>query len=184
MPGWSPSNVRSRIVISIGLRFVDIDEAGLRQRLAHLVHIEPEHAGGEYLALALLLRLALLTLGGDFGGILPADNDNAIIIGDDDITGMNMARSAKYKNVQSNPNVAFVADDMPAPERGAGGVRFLEIRGIAETVAVPPGPGQPETDGHLAPEIIRIRPRRIIAYNVDPENLGLQTRDIGADVAR
>jgi len=52
-----------------------------------------------------------------------------------DIAGTNMARSAKYKNVQSNPNVAFVADDMPAPERGAGGVRFLEIRGTAETVA-------------------------------------------------
>ena len=35
-----------------------------------------------------------------------------------DITGMNMARSAKYKNVRSNPHVAFVADDVPAPEDG------------------------------------------------------------------
>jgi len=105
-------------------------------------------------------------------------------LGTIDIAGTNMARSAKYKNVQSNPNVAFVADDMPAPERGAGGVRFLEIRGTAQTVAAPPGPGQPDTDGHLAPEIIRIRPRRIIAYNVNPENLGLQTRDVGVDVAR
>jgi pyridoxamine 5'-phosphate oxidase family protein len=35
-------------------------------------------------------------------------------LGTIDITGMNMARSAKYKNVQSNPNVAFVADDVPA----------------------------------------------------------------------
>ena len=104
-------------------------------------------------------------------------------LGTIDIAGTNMARSAKYKNVQSNPNVAFVADDVPAPERGAGGVRFLEIRGIAETVAAPPGPSQPGTDGHLAPEIIRIRPRRILAYNVDPENLGLQTRDVGGDVA-
>jgi hypothetical protein len=52
---------------------------------------------------------------------------------------MYMARSAKYKNVQSNPNVAFVADDVPAPEHGAAGVRFLEIRGAAETVTAPPG---------------------------------------------
>jgi pyridoxamine 5'-phosphate oxidase family protein len=96
-------------------------------------------------------------------------------LGTIDITGWNMAQSAKYKNVQSNPNVAFVADDVPAPERGAGGVRFLEIRGTAETVALP---GQPDTDGHLAPEIIRIRPRRILAYNVDHENPGLQARDV------
>ena len=93
-----------------------------------------------------------------------------------------MAWSAKYKNIQSNPNVAFVADDVPAPEHGAAGVRFLEIRGAAETVTVLPGPGQPWTDGHLAPEIIRIRPRRVLAFNVDPDRPGLQARDVGGDV--
>jgi pyridoxamine 5'-phosphate oxidase family protein len=72
-------------------------------------------------------------------------------LGTIDIAGMNMARSAKYKNIQSNPNVAFVADDVPAPENGAAGVRFLEIRGGAETVTAPSGSGQPQTDGHLAP---------------------------------
>lgn len=100
-------------------------------------------------------------------------------LGTIDIAGMNMAQSAKYKNVQSNPNVAFVADDVPAPEHGAAGVRFLEVRGAAETVTDPPGPG---TDGHLAPEIIRIHPRRVLAYNVDPDRPGLQARDVGGDV--
>jgi pyridoxamine 5'-phosphate oxidase family protein len=99
-------------------------------------------------------------------------------LGTIDIAGMNMARSAKYKNVQSNPNVAFEADDEPAPQAGAAGVRFLEVRGIAETVTVPAGPG---ADGHLAPEIIRIRPRRVLAYNVDPDHPGLQARDVGGD---
>ncbi len=103
-------------------------------------------------------------------------------LGTIDIAGMNMARSAKYKNVQSNPNVAFVADDVPAPERGAAGVRFLEVRGTAETVTAAPGPGQPSADGHLAPEIIRIRPRRVLAYNVDPDRPGLQSRDAGGTV--
>ncbi|HEY1821045.1 MAG TPA: PPOX class F420-dependent oxidoreductase [Trebonia sp.] len=102
-------------------------------------------------------------------------------LGTIDIAGTNMARSAKYRNVQSNPNVAFVADDVPAPERGADGVRFLEIRGTAETVTAPPGDGQPSTDGHLAPEIIRIHPRRVLAYNIDPGRPGLQGRDVGAD---
>jgi pyridoxamine 5'-phosphate oxidase family protein len=97
-------------------------------------------------------------------------------LGTIDIAGMNMARSAKYKNVQINPNVAFVADDVPAPENGAAGVRFLEIRGAAETVT-----GQTDETGHLAPEIIRIHPRRVIAYNVDPDRPGLETRDIDSD---
>jgi pyridoxamine 5'-phosphate oxidase family protein len=97
-----------------------------------------------------------------------------------DIAGMNMARSAKYRNVQSNVNVAFVADDMPAPDAGAAGVRFLEVRGTAETVTIPPDPG---ADGHLAPEIIRIRPRRVLAFNVNPDRPGLEARDVGGDVA-
>jgi pyridoxamine 5'-phosphate oxidase family protein len=97
-------------------------------------------------------------------------------LGTIDIAGMNMARSAKYQNIKSNPNVAFVADDVPAPQRGAAGVRFLEIRGTAETATASPDPG-----GHLAPEIIRIRPRRVLAFNVDPDRPGLLTRDIGGD---
>jgi pyridoxamine 5'-phosphate oxidase family protein len=99
-------------------------------------------------------------------------------LGTIDIAGFNMARSAKYKNVQSNPNVAFVADDVPAPEQGSAGVRFLEIRGAAEIATA-----EPSADGHLAPEIIRIRPRRVLAFNVDPDRPGLQARDIGGNVA-
>ena len=104
-------------------------------------------------------------------------------LGTIDIAGMNMARSAKYKNVQANPNVAFVADDVPAPEAGAAGVRFLEIRGAAETVTVPAGPGQPDETGHLAPEIIRIHPLRVLAYNVEPDRPGLHARDVGGEAA-
>src|ERR1700730_8609384 len=76
--GWSPSNVRKRIVTSVGLRIIDIDQAGLFQRVAHLVHVEPEHAGSELLALALLLGLALLALGGDVACLLSARGGRAL----------------------------------------------------------------------------------------------------------
>lgn len=99
-------------------------------------------------------------------------------LGTIDISGFNMAGSAKYKNVQANPNVAFVADDVPAPQDGAAGVRFLEIRGAAEQALAEPG-----ADGHLAAEIIRIRPRRVLAFNVDPGRPGLDSRDVGGDAA-
>jgi len=78
-----------------------------------------------------------------------------------DITGFNMGNSAKYRNVQANPKVAFVVDEVTAPTME--GAHFLEVRGVAETIdgVVPP-------DSHLSAEVIRIHPRRVIAFNVDP----------------
>src|ERR1700681_2130161 len=54
VPGWSPSKVRKRIVMSIGQGFIEIDKARLRQRPAHIVHVEPGRASGKLLALALV----------------------------------------------------------------------------------------------------------------------------------
>jgi pyridoxamine 5'-phosphate oxidase family protein len=88
-----------------------------------------------------------------------------------DIAGFNMGRSAKYRNIGSNPRVAFVVDEVTADTME--GAHFLEIRGVAEAV-----PDAVPADTHLAAEIIRIHPRRIIAFNVDPEHPGLQTRDV------
>ena len=94
-------------------------------------------------------------------------------LGTIDIAGFNMGRSAKYRNIDSHPGVAFVVDEVTA--ESMEGAHFLEIRGIAEAVAdaVP-------ADGHLSPEMIRIHPRRIIVFNVDPEHPGLQARDVTA----
>src|SRR5713226_4094836 len=85
--GWSPSKVRSRIVTSIGLGLVDVNEARLGQRLAHLVHVEPEPARGELLALALLVGLTLLTLDSDLGGVFLRDHHDPVVIGDHGIAG-------------------------------------------------------------------------------------------------
>jgi pyridoxamine 5'-phosphate oxidase family protein len=92
-------------------------------------------------------------------------------LGSIDITGFNMSGSAKYRNVRTNPNVAFVVDEVT--EESMEGAHFLEIRGMAE-IAI----GTHDPQGHLAPEIIRIHPRRIISFNVDPDNPGFSARDV------
>jgi PPOX class F420-dependent enzyme/OxyR family protein len=83
-------------------------------------------------------------------------------LGTIDIGGFGMERSAKYRNVGRDPKVAFVVDD--AIGQGAAGMRFLEIRGRAEQ----------------AGELIRIHPRRLVSWNVDPDRPGLQTVDVEA----
>jgi pyridoxamine 5'-phosphate oxidase family protein len=101
-------------------------------------------------------------------------------LGTIDIAGFNMASSAKYRNVRANPHVAFVVDERTAPTME--GAHFLEIRGEAETAV---GPADPT--GHLAAEIIRIHPRRVLSFNVDPDHPGFVARDIdpaaGTEVA-
>ena len=92
-------------------------------------------------------------------------------LGTIDITGFNMAGSVKYRNVQANPLVAFVVDEVT--EASMEGAHFLEIRGVAETTV-----GTHDLQGHLAPEIIRIHPRRVISFNVDPDHPGLVARDV------
>ena len=83
-------------------------------------------------------------------------------LGTVDIGGFGMERSAKYRNIGRDPKVAFVIDD--AIGEGAAGMRFLEIRGEAEQ----------------AGELIRIHPRRLVSWNIDPARPGLHTADAGA----
>ena len=82
-------------------------------------------------------------------------------VGTIDVTGFDMERSAKFRNVAIRPQVAFTVDDVPDPTAGAAGVRFVEIRGIAAQVELetPPLEG---TSGW----IIRIHPRRVVSWNV------------------
>lgn len=93
-------------------------------------------------------------------------------LGTIDIAGFKMGESAKYRNIQTNPEVAFVVDEVTEPTMA--GAHFLEIRGVAEAAV-----GDEDPTGHLAPEIIRIRPRRVVSFNVDPGRPGFETRDVG-----
>jgi PPOX class F420-dependent enzyme/OxyR family protein/uncharacterized protein (TIGR02246 family) len=103
-------------------------------------------------------------------------------LGTIDIDGFNMAASAKYRNIATHPDVAFVVDD--AIGQGAAGMRFVEIRGFAEQSQASP----PRADDGLSSHIIRIHPRRVVSWNVDADHPGLQTHSLAptasADDAR
>jgi PPOX class F420-dependent enzyme/OxyR family protein len=90
-----------------------------------------------------------------------------------DIGGYAMERSAKYRNVGQHPQVSFVVDD--AVGEGPAGMRFLELRGHAEQAT-----GDPGAEPGLGRKLIRIHPRRLVAWNIDPDRPGLHTATIPA----
>jgi len=77
-----------------------------------------------------------------------------------DIGGRRMAQSRKFRNVQGNPQVAFVVDDLASTDPWRP--RMVEIRGRAETLHVeePPHPG-------MTHDIIRVHPERIFTFGLD-----------------
>jgi pyridoxamine 5'-phosphate oxidase family protein len=83
-----------------------------------------------------------------------------------DIGGFNFGARKKYHDVQRNPWVALVVDDLVSADPWT--VRMLEIRGPAEALATG---GAALMDG-FADEMIRIRPARIVSYNLDGSGSG------------
>ncbi|KIH99307.1 pyridoxamine 5'-phosphate oxidase [Streptomonospora alba] len=87
-----------------------------------------------------------------------------------DIGGITLSATRKYRNIQERPEteVSFLVDDLEPEGPGAiapGWGRGVEIRGRAEL--------RTDTDPPIAPgafsrEVIRIHPRRIISWHVDP----------------
>ncbi|PWI14584.1 PPOX class F420-dependent oxidoreductase [Streptomyces sp. Act143] len=86
-------------------------------------------------------------------GFFPQD-DGTILIG-----GYQMGRSNKWRNLQKNPKVALVVDDVVSLRPWK--VRGIDIRGEAELLVGPHGLGP-----HLSEEVIRIRPRRIRSWGL------------------
>ncbi len=80
-----------------------------------------------------------------------------------EIGGRFMTQSKKYKNVLTNPHIAFVIDDViPQPWQ----VRGVEIRGTAESV--PTGGKLIFGEDYDADEtIIRVTPTQIIGWGLD-----------------
>ncbi|MGZ4609265.1 MAG: PPOX class F420-dependent oxidoreductase [Actinomycetes bacterium] len=79
-----------------------------------------------------------------------------------DIGGRAMGRTKKFRNVQSQPLVSLVVDDLASvrPWR----VRGVEIRGHAEALTdwQPPFP-------YYSREAIRIHPSKIISWGLDSD---------------
>jgi pyridoxamine 5'-phosphate oxidase family protein len=74
-----------------------------------------------------------------------------------DIRGFNLEKSQKFRNIAANGRAAFVVDDLVSIQPWR--VRCIEIRGVAEAVTTGGGP------------LIRLHPRRIIAFGVDEPDI-------------
>jgi pyridoxamine 5'-phosphate oxidase family protein len=81
-----------------------------------------------------------------------------------DIGGPNLGNSQKYRNIQADPRISLVVDDVAPQPVGPGGQRGrgLEIRGVIEILRVE----QPLMEG-FSNEVLRLHPRRIVAWNID-----------------
>ena len=70
-----------------------------------------------------------------------------------------MGKSRKFRNVQRNPNVALVVDDLASVDPWV--VRGIEVRGVAESlVDVDPPMAM------MSREVIRITPRWIYSWGI------------------
>jgi pyridoxamine 5'-phosphate oxidase family protein len=76
-----------------------------------------------------------------------------------DVSGRDFAKSQKFRNVQRNPGVAIVIDDVLPPWQP----RFLMVhgRGEALTDAV-------AADGSSTGAIVRITPTQVISFGLTP----------------
>src|SRR6478672_2582290 len=80
-------------------RPIDVDKASFGQRFAHFVHVEAERSSLKLLALSVLVVFALLRLLRRFDGQFFRDNDNAIVVGDHDITWFNINSGTHDRDV-------------------------------------------------------------------------------------
>ncbi|MFG1943979.1 PPOX class F420-dependent oxidoreductase [Nonomuraea sp. NPDC048826] len=88
-----------------------------------------------------------------------------------DIGGPVFTRSRKFRNAKANPRVAFVVDGHSvAPNEYGQTGQGIEIRGRAEIVTL-----DPPLMAFFDAESLRIRPRRIVAWNI--EGAGYNARD-------
>ncbi|WP_285485864.1 PPOX class F420-dependent oxidoreductase [Amycolatopsis taiwanensis] len=124
----------------------------------------------EYLRQQSLGRLA--TVGPDNE---PQVRPTGYVLNDDgtiDLAGPNLSGSRKWRNIQANPAVAFVVDDMTPDEPGAvkpGWGRGVEVRGHAELLT-DHEPPYGDT-GFFSREAIRIHPRRILSWHLEAGRL-------------
>lgn len=85
------------------------------------------------------------------------------------VGGLAMGSSRKFRNVTTNPNVAFVIDDLASVDPWTP--RGVEVRGQAEALVDvdPPMPG-------FSREIIRITPRWIGSWGIETDPFTMTVR--------
>lgn len=109
------------------------------------------------------------------------------VLGTIDIFGWNMSASRKYRNITADPRVSFVVDDFAS--RDPLQVRGVEIRGRAECVRDPAAAAEWRARLDAAPyarvrefpatdDVIRIHPRRVLAWGLTPGAVEIRARDV------
>jgi pyridoxamine 5'-phosphate oxidase family protein len=88
-----------------------------------------------------------------------------------DIGGHNMAASQKFRNVRNGSRVALVVDDIASVQPWR--VRCLEIRGYAEAISEPS-----DSAARMPGAIIRLHPKRIISWGIDPPETARGKRNV------
>jgi pyridoxamine 5'-phosphate oxidase family protein len=74
--------------------------------------------------------------------------------------GHDFARRKKYRDVQRNPRVALLVDDLESVDPWR--VRGIEVRGEAEVLSS----GGEVLGSGFAPDMFRILPRRIVSWGI------------------
>ena len=90
-----------------------------------------------------------------------------------DVGGHGFAQRKKYRDVQANPRVAIVVDDLASIDPWRP--RMIEIRGEAEVLLT----GGEAFGRGFDPQIFRIRPRRIVSYGIEGDgSFELKSRSV------
>ncbi|MFD9910246.1 PPOX class F420-dependent oxidoreductase [Streptomyces sp. NPDC059063] len=84
-------------------------------------------------------------------------DDGTILIG-----GYAMGTTKKWRNLQANPKVALVVDDIVSERPWR--VRGVDIRGEAELLTGPHDLGP-----HMSEELIRVHPQRIHSWGLEED---------------
>ncbi|MBL7490604.1 PPOX class F420-dependent oxidoreductase [Frankia sp. AgB1.9] len=90
-----------------------------------------------------------------------------------EVYGYNLGASRKFRNVAATGVVSLVVDDIASVDPWK--VRGVEIRGTAEAVTDIEPP-----QSWLSHEVIRIHPRRVLSWGLDPDSEGLRARTVAA----
>lgn len=119
-----------------------------------------------YLRSQFLGRLA--TIGPDGPHVRPVAFFVEADAGTIDVGGHHMTTTRKWRNVLADGRVALVVDDLASTNPWTP--RALEVRGAAEALpdVTPDVPG-------FGPGVIRIRPRRILAFGIEDGPSGART---------
>jgi pyridoxamine 5'-phosphate oxidase family protein len=87
-----------------------------------------------------------------------------------DVGGMRMSQTKKLRDVRRNGRASIVVDDVLPPWQP----RMIEVRGDAEVV----DSGGKALGDQFEDVIVRIHPKRIVAFGVDEEAAGIQARTV------